>query len=91
MAPFGFGWDFRDSAWCNFVINVPAGKACRIFGWVAGNNNDSYYGPGVHHVSSLNFAPKGFHGVWAGLESIKYNLIPQETTIQILLNAIHSL
>ena len=75
MAPFG--WDFRNLAWSNFVINVPTGKACRIFGWVAQNNNDTYYGPGVHHVSSLNLSPNGFHGVWAGLESIKYNFIPQ--------------
>ena len=71
------GWDFRSTAWCNFVINVPAGKACRIFGWLAQNNNDTYYGPGVHHVSSLNLSPNGFHGIWAGLESIKYDLIPQ--------------
>jgi hypothetical protein len=72
-----FSWDFRD--WTSFILSVPNGKSVRIFSWGKGNpDNDKTYGPGVHYVEGLRLPTQGgFHGIWAGLESKKYELIPQ--------------
>ena len=70
-----FGWDWRSSDWNCFIISVPKGKACRFFAWNKNiGENDKLYQEGLHYVNRINFS---FHGVWAGLDSIKYDLIPQ--------------
>jgi hypothetical protein len=75
-------WDFRD--WTSFVISIPQGKAVRIFSWGRGHSdNDRTYGPGVHYVKDLQLPIQGgFHGIWAGLDSKKYELIPQGYCVQ---------
>jgi hypothetical protein len=69
-------WDFRN--WTSFVISIPQGKVVRIFGWSSQPDNDKHYGPGVHYIPHLNLPIHGgFHGMWAGLDTKKHELIPQ--------------
>ena len=78
-------WDFRD--WTSFVISIPPGKAVRIFSWANQPDNDKHYGPGVHYIKDLNLPVQGgFHGMWAGLDAKKYELIPQGSTVQQMYN-----
>ena len=74
-------WDFR---WfTSFALSIPAGKAVRIFSWSSNTDNDTVYGPGVHYVKDLRLPiVGGFHGIWAGLESKKYEIIPPGYTME---------
>jgi len=72
-------WDFRP--WNSFVLSIPQGKVVRIFSWGNSSNNDMTYTSGVHYVQNLNLYDGtegyGFHSMWAGLDSKKYELIPK--------------
>jgi len=78
-------WDFRN--WTSFILSIPQGKAVRIFSWGNSPENDLTYGPGMHYINNLNLFSNtdgyGFHSMWAGLDSKKYELIPKGyTTLQ---------
>ena len=72
--------DFRQ--WTGFVLSIPNGKTVRIFSYYkTPSDNDITFGSGVHYVNNLNLfrsnGDDGFYGIWAGLDSKKYELIPK--------------